>query len=174
MRRLLTRRAVVTRRRLMAALAGTLVAVVATAGGAYAYWTAKGTGSGSVTVGTMQTVTVAAYANEAITNKLYPGGPAGDVLLKVSNPNQFTVTVVAIGSAGSVTADPGHSGCTTTGVTFTPPASPTNFGVGAATGPSTPFVQSITVSGAVSMDATSLSACQGATFHVPVTITVHR
>jgi D-arabinose 1-dehydrogenase-like Zn-dependent alcohol dehydrogenase len=63
--------------------------------------------------------------------------------------------------------DGGHAGCTTTGVTFT---NQTGFSstIGAS---GTTLVH---LPNAASMDATSSSGCQGATFSIPVSITAHK
>ena len=65
---------------------------------------------------------------------------------------------------GTITPDAGHSGCTTTGVTFTDQSGLT-LDIAAST--STQF----TLNGAASMSNASLNACQGATFTIPVTLT---
>ena len=68
--------------------AGIVATLTTTAGAAYAYFTATGSGLGAATVGTMQTVTVSALAGgDAPGSLLYPGGPAADVILRVDNPN---------------------------------------------------------------------------------------
>jgi hypothetical protein len=133
---------------------------------AYAYFTSTGTGSGNASTGTLQPVTVVnAAANPNST--LLPGGPAADVVLRVNNPNSRPVTLVSVTGNGTITADGSHSGCTTTGVTFTN-----------QTGLNVPIAASTTtvvhLAGAASMSAASLSACQGATFSIPVAITVHQ
>ena len=143
------------------------VILVSTGGVAYAYVAASGSGSGGATAGTMQTVTVSALVGgDAPTSQLYPGGPTADVILRLSNPNAFSVQVVGVAANGSVTADGGHAGCTTTGVTFTPPSNP-NITVPAGS-------SLVHLAGAASMSTASVSGCQGATFSIPVTITVHR
>ena len=98
---------------------------LALAGGvAWAYWTAPGAGTASATSGSMQTVAVTALVGgDTPGSTLLPGGAAADVILRVSNPNAFPVQVATIAAAGAITADAGHTACTTTGVTFTPPAS---------------------------------------------------
>ena len=48
---------------------------------------------------------------------LYPGA-TGDVVLKIDNSNPYPVRITAVTGSGAVTADAGHSGCVTTGVTF--------------------------------------------------------
>jgi hypothetical protein len=143
-----------------------LVAMLCTGGIAYAYVGGNGSGSGSASTGTMQAVTVTAFVGpDNPSSKLYPGGPAADVILRVNNPNAYSVTLFSVTGNGTITADVSHPGCTTTGITFSPPASP---GTTLSTGSSL-----VHLSGAASMDTTSLNACQGATFNIPVSITVH-
>ena len=97
----------------------TILACMALVGLVYAAWTTNGTGSGYAKAGTAQSIsTVDVSASTAAT--LYPG-VSGDVLIKLDNPNPYAVTVTAVTGSGSITADAGHSGCTTTGVTFTIP-----------------------------------------------------
>jgi hypothetical protein len=158
-----TRRFVQPRSLLALAVGG----AVLTSGGAYAYVSVSGSGSGSGTTGTMQAVTVEALVGgDTPSSMLYPGGPAADVILRVNNPNSFSVTLYSISGAGAITADASHSGCTTTGVTFTPPASP-NITVPAGT-------SLVHLSGAATMSTASLSACQGATFTIPVSAVFRR
>jgi hypothetical protein len=154
------------RRRLVAVLA--VVGVLAVGGAAFAYFTSSGSGTGGATTGTMSTVTLSATAGSAST-PLYPGG-TGDVSFEVNNPNAYAVTLVSVAlkAGGSITHDAGHSTCTTTGVAFTNqsglsttiPANATNF--------------QVHLFGTVSMGATSSNGCQGATFSIPVTITVEK
>ncbi|BCW50545.1 hypothetical protein [Arthrobacter sp. StoSoilB13] len=140
------------------------------AGTAYAYWATTGIGNGSATNGTMQTVTVdALIPGDTLQTSLVPGGSA-DVVLRATNPNSHAVTVYGIAANGAVTADAAHPGCTTTGVTFTPPAAPLAPTVTIQANTSI----LLTLEGAASMSAASLSACQGAQFNVPVTLEVRK
>jgi hypothetical protein len=147
---------------------GSVVALVAGlgAGTAFAYFTSTGSGSGSGSTGTLQAVTVAAVAGTP-SSTLLPGGPAADVVLNVYNPNTFAVTLVSVTGNGLITADGGHAGCTTTGVTF---SNQTNLSDTIAASDTT----LVHLPGAASMSSSSLSACQGATFSIPVAITVHK
>jgi hypothetical protein len=72
--------------------------------------------------------------------------------------------VNAVTGNGTITPDSGHSGCTTTGVTFT---DQTGLTLDVAASTATQF----TLNGAASMSNASLNACQGATFTIPVTLT---
>ena len=142
-----------------------LVFLLASGGTAFAYFTgALRSAGGSASTGNLQTVTISAtVGGDAPSSKLYPGGPAADVILRVNNPNSYAVKLFSISGNGTITADGSHSGCTTTGVTFTPPGSP-NITVPAGN-------SLIHVSGAATMSTASLNACQGATFSIPVTAT---
>jgi hypothetical protein len=140
----------------------TTVAALSVVGLVYAAWTTNGGGSGYAKAGTAQALTtVDVSASTAAT--LYPGGPAGDVSIRISNPNSYPVKVTGVAGNGSITADAGHAGCTTTGVSFT---DQTGLNISVAAGGQT----TATLSGAASMDNTSLNACQGATFTIPVSI----
>ena len=150
----------------VATIAGVLL--FASAGVAYAFIAGSGSGTGTASAGTMQTVTVSALVGgDAPSATLYPGGPAADVILRANNPNAYSVQIVGVAANGSITADGAHPGCTTTGVTFTPPASP-SITIPAATS------SLVHLASAASMSTASVSGCQGATFAIPVTVTVHR
>jgi predicted phage tail protein len=152
------------RRIAVSALAAALVGMGA--GAAYAYFTSSGSGTGAATAGTLQTVTISATAGSP-TTPLLPGG-TGDVVLQVSNPNAFAVTLVSVTGSGTITVDGAHSGCNASAVTFTDqtslsvsiPASSTNY--------------QVDLPAAASMSAGAANACQGATFSIPVTITVEK
>jgi hypothetical protein len=155
------------RRRRVLGVPIALLAVIVCAVTAIAYFIGTGAGSGSASVGTLQTVTVSAFVGGDTPNSvLLPGGAAADVMLRVNNPNSFSVTLVSATGNGAITPDIGHSSCATTGVTFT---NQTGLTFTVPVGSSL-----IHLPGAASMDATSSSGCQGATFNIPVAITVHK
>jgi hypothetical protein len=135
------------------------------AGAAYAYFTTPGNGTGSAAVGSMQTVTVAA-TTATPGNPLLPGG-TGDVTLEVTNPNAFPVTLLSVATSGTITADASHPGCTTTGVGFTSQTA-LNKSIPASS------TTTIDLKGAAAMGTASSDGCQGATFSIPVTITVQK
>src|ERR1044072_5477802 len=142
----------------------TLIVMVAV-GFVYAAWTTNGSGSGYAKAGTSQalsTVDVSATTSA----RLYPG-QSGHGALKTNNPNPYTVTVTAVslnGPQSGITADGGHSGCTTTGVTFT---DQTGLSLTVNANTATEF----TLNGSAAMSNASLNACQGATFTIPVSLT---
>jgi hypothetical protein len=145
---------------------GVIVACLVAVGLVYAAWTTNGTGDAYAKAGTaaaISTVDVSA----STTATLYPG-VSGDVLIKLDNPNPYAVTVTAISGNGTIAADSGHSGCTTTGVTFTNQTGLT-LSIPAKSGGVDGVLQT-TLSGAASMSNASLNACQGAVFTIPVTI----
>ncbi|MGR0162267.1 hypothetical protein [Paenarthrobacter nitroguajacolicus] len=152
------------------AAATVALCVLGGTGAAYAYWASTGVGAGSAANGTMQTVIVdALVAGDAPQNSLVPGGTA-DVILRATNPNAHAVTIYGVAANGAVTADAAHAACTTTGVTFTPPPVPISPPL--TIQPNSSVL--LTLQGAASMSAASLSACQGAQFRVPVTLEVRK
>ena len=139
----------------------TLIVMVAV-GLVYAAWTTNGSGSGYAKAGTSQALTtVDVSATTPAT--LYPG-QNGDVKLQIHNPNPYNVRVTAVSGNGTITPDAGHSGCTTTGVTFT---NQSGLTIDITANSDT----TATLTGAASMSNASLNACQGAVFTIPVTLT---
>lgn len=155
-----------TRRRWLIGLPVAAGAVTILALPAIAYWTSGGGGSGSGTTGQLQPVTVAAFVGgDATSSFLIPGGSA-DVILRLSNPNAFAVTLVSVTGNGTIVPDGAHAACTTTGVTFTDQTAPTvNIPAGSTL---------VDLPAAASMSVASSNGCQGATFGIPVSVTVHR
>lgn len=151
-------------------LAVALAALLTAGGGAaWAHWSTAGSGTASATARTFETVAVVATgAGDAPDSTLVPGGTA-DVILRVRNPNDFAATVYSVAPSGPVTADAGHPGCTATGVSFTATSAPLTPAVELPPGETLIHLQE-----AAAMDATSQSACQGATFSIPVTLTAIR
>ncbi len=150
---------------------GAIVALVLGlgAGSAYGYLATHGAGTGLAGIGTMQTVTMATAGTPSI--PLLPGG-SGDVVFSVTNPNNFPVSLVgvALEADSAITPDESHFGCTTTegnsAVTLNVPSGDLPVSIPAnATVP-------ISLASAATMAATATSNCQGATFNVPLTITV--
>ena len=135
-------------------------------GAAYAYFSSAGTGSGSASTGTLQQVTLVAVTGTPQTH-LQPGG-TGDVLLSVTNPNASPVQLVSVTGGGALSVRGGTS-CTAAnaGVAFHDQS-----GL-AVTIPAHASSVPVTLANAASMAYASASGCQGATFLIPVTITVH-
>jgi hypothetical protein len=144
-----------------AAVVAALVLALGVAGVAGAAWLASGTGSGNAKATTAQGLTTL-DASADTTAQLFPGG-TGDLVVKIKNPNPYPVQVQTITQNGVPTADGGHSGCTTTGVSLTTVTGATD------NVPANSTVE-FTHTGKVSMDNTSQDACQGATFTIPVSL----
>lgn len=90
--------------------AGTTVAVIATGGIAFAYWTSTGTGNGTATTGTSSAWNVTVDSTDL--QDLTPGGATETVTFHVKNDNtgvqnlQNTVaSVVSTSNAGCTAAD---------------------------------------------------------------------
>ena len=169
----------VRRRTLLVFGAAAALAIGLGAGSAYAYFTSAGSGSSSASVGTTQQVTLVAVTSGSALSTLVPGGTA-DLRVQLNNPNSFSVTIVGISQNGPVTVV-GGSGCTSDSGTW-PSLTLGNSGVSVPTridlsvtvtaGPITNVV--VHVANGASMNTSSASGCQGATFQIPVTVTVRR
>lgn len=156
-----------SRGRTRAVLSGTaaltaVVGVLCVVGVATAYFSTSGSGSGSATVGSALPVTIAAGA--APTAELYPGG-AGDVTVRISNPNAFGVHVGSLAldtSHGQDGFDASPPGCNVgEALEFT---TQTNGGAGwnvPANG-----TLDLDLAGSLHMTDTAANACQAATFTV--------
>jgi hypothetical protein len=140
---------------------------------ALAYFTMTGTGSGSATTGTLQPLVILSATAGSPSSSLLPGSNA-DLLLRVQNPNSGSVNITSVAQAGGVTVV-GNAGCTSD------PAWPGTLGssgvtIPGATGLSIPVAGGATtavhVANAAAMNTSSVSACQGATFQIAVTIGV--
>jgi hypothetical protein len=148
---------------------GAFLAVLLLGGIVFAAWVVTGTGSGYSKARTAAVLTTA-DVSATTSAQLYPGGQ-GDVKVRINNPNPFPVKVTQINPNGAIGSD--LAGCTdvggdptkATGVTFT--AQSLSSGNVVAGGGSL----DLTLANAVSMDNTSVDACQGAVFSIPVSIT---
>ena len=150
----LNRKAVVT--------AGAVLLIAA--GGAYAYWTTTGSGTGSATNGTSVGITI--NQTSTITG-LYPGGPAVALSGNFDNTNSGAVYVGTV-TATLVDVTGGSGGtpaCTTADYTLASPAATVNAdiasgnGVGAWSGPTIQLKNL----------ATNQDACKNATVNLAYT-----
>lgn len=76
------------------------VVVAASAGVAWAVWSATGTGSGAASTVSANAVTVSATTGGA---DMWPGGPGGSLNFTVTNTNPYSVTFTQV-SYGTVTS----------------------------------------------------------------------
>lgn len=144
--------------------AGCAGTVLASAGMAWAYWGLSGSARASVTAGSA--VQLQGTGNTFPEAPLYPGA-AANLKISIQNDNAFAVVVrqITIGP-GAIMADGPHAaaGCHHTGIALPPP--PTIISWTAGRNATTSFVL---VKG-VRMTNESDSACQGATFTVPLAL----
>jgi hypothetical protein len=160
-------------KKLGAALA--VVVVIFAAGIAYAAWTSSGTGSGSAKATTAQALgTVSADVTTiAAADKLYPGQANGKAVIKITNPNPYSVRVtgVSFDTSSYVSSDQGAN-CTDAPATTHPTGVSFNnqSGLTMDVPANSAGTQFTLPAGSVSMNNTSDTLCQGATFTIPVTL----
>ncbi|MDQ1632284.1 MAG: hypothetical protein QOC80_2256 [Frankiaceae bacterium] len=152
-----------TQRLLVVSTAAAALTITGT-GGAYAYWSTTGSGQGAAVTRTMTVATESLTAGDAAPSKQLLPGRSADAVIKVRNPNAFSVTLVSVAGTTPPSAD---NGCSPTGVTF---RDATGLRTGIAAGATTV----VSLPSAVSMSPAAASACQGATFTIPVLIAVQR
>lgn len=138
-------------------LTGAALALFLVGSVVFAAWLVTGNGNGAAQATTADNLVVTPGTT---TPDLYPGS-TGAVKVNVNNPNPFDVTVTSIAANGAITSS--APGCTTTGVTFTAPATTGQVIAAGAT-------LNLTLANAAAMSNASLSACQGSTFSIPVTV----
>lgn len=137
------------------------------AGAAWGYFTTQGSGSAAATVGHVTAVTVLSASGTTATPKLQPGSH-GDLKFNVTNPNSYTVTIVhIIQKTGAVGVSNSKGTCTGTRADISVPAKTVSYTIPTGT-------HAITIVTGAYMGTTSPTGCQGATFSIPVTLTVER
>ncbi len=174
------------RSRRLRRIAAATVGILLTASVAYAAsnWVVglAGGSSGEAQSATIQPLTIAAVASPAAVNQLYPGGN-GDVVVTISNPNPYPVTITGVSLPSATTYANGY---TTSGLgtpvagcaSGTPSDVIWNFASGsnphtltstltvAASGqPNNPLT--VTFTNDASMLAAAPSACAGVWFSMP-------
>src|SRR3954470_19289495 len=160
-------------------------AVVAAVAYGASNWIVGLTGGSSAEAqsGSVSNISVTAVASPAAANLLYPGG-SGDVVVSISNPNSFPVTITAVNLPTNTTYATGYtdSGLTTAtpGVAAADSAVAYRFATGVS-GTShtltTPLVVAaggqahnplkVTLTNAATMGSTSASDCQSQYFEMP-------
>lgn len=144
---------------------GTATVAVMGAGVAVAAWTASGSGTGASQALTAVASTVTA---DTATASLYPGGPAGAVFFTIDNKNPYNVSFDKI-TAISVVSD-NTTACPASKISVpTVPAG--GLAITAVNVPAnTTTAVSKSIPGLVSLDASALDGCQGATFTTTLTL----
>lgn len=140
-------------------------AVLVNAGAAYAYWRLNGAGTGVAVAGTAIELKLQGRSDDS--RPLYPGGTT-NLTVEVTNQNDFPIKITSVVAGdGAVSADPDHraGGCRTTGVVIAAEVLPVAWEVPRNT------IGVFTVPDGLKMTNNSDSACQGATFTIPVRAT---
>jgi hypothetical protein len=99
--------------------------------------------------------------NVAIGSSLRPNGPASNVTVTITNPNNFAVQIASISASSVISDTPGCSG-PNTGVTLD---------LSDVTG-MIPATTTATYASSASMSVSAAQACQGATFSTELTLSV--
>jgi len=157
--------------------------IVVSAGAAFAYFTATGSGTGQAQAASVSNLTITAVAVPSPTNQLYPGA-AGDVVLKITNPNVFPVTITAVQLPANTTYATGYANSNLTspiaGCTSDAGAHPSlvawNFATGSS-GSSHTLIPvtvgannatlTVTMTSDALMGASAPAACEAAYFSMP-------
>lgn len=144
----------VTKKRALVALGACALAMAA---GAIAYFTTTGSGTGTATVGSSSAVTLHA----TVSSTLYPGA-SSPVSFTVDNPSGGSQRVGTI-SLSSITADAGHSSCSTVITGGNPDFTMAAVAVNKTFAPGNGLT--VTPTGTLTMNETGANqdACQGAT-----------
>jgi|tagenome__1003787_1003787.scaffolds.fasta_scaffold20932000_2 hypothetical protein len=140
------------------------VALAVNGGVAWAYWNLSGRGSASAAGGTAVELQVSAVPQPD--SPIYPGATT-DIYVTVTNPNTFAIRVHAFKPGlGPVMADAAHAsaGCVHTGVSIVN----RTYGVSWYVAKKTSRVFGLP--DGIRMTSDSDSACQGASFTVPIAV----
>ncbi|MBL7254933.1 hypothetical protein [Paractinoplanes lichenicola] len=153
-----------TRKAKVLTAAGVASALVAS-GAAWAAWRMSGQARATATVGTV--IPLRGKGVLPFGAALYPGTKTR-LRVQITNDNSFPVAVYRVAQGSTpVEADAAHAaaGCVNTGVVLVRPSYPVAWNIG-------PRKSSIfQIDGAVKMTNASNSACQGATFTIPLLLT---
>jgi hypothetical protein len=135
---------------------GAIVATLALAGGAFAYFTSTGSGTGTATVGSASPITLAG----TITGELYPAGAPAEVSVLVTNSGKGSQYVNKV-HLKEITTDVAHEGCNLSVSGGNPAFTMADIPVEATLAKE---VGSKTVTGSLQMNDTgeSQNACEGA------------
>jgi hypothetical protein len=146
---------------------GAAVAMLASAGIAFALWSGQATGSGraSATTAVEATVTPVDCTPSSCVD-LYPGFTDGDVYFTITNSNPYDITFTDM-SAGAITVDADHADeCPATSITVDSPVTGLNL-----VAPANSTTAQLSIADVVTMIASAPDGCQGATFDIELTLT---
>jgi hypothetical protein len=142
-----------------------VAAVAVNAGVAWAYWTINGTGTGAAQAGAVIELSLKGRSDDD--RPLFPGGTS-DLTVTVTNRNDFPIRITTVSAGeGKTVADEAHraAGCQTTGVVVAKDVHNVSWQVAKNT------IGVFTLADGIRMTNSSDSACQGATFTIPVQAT---
>lgn len=154
------------KRRTVVIAAGIALALGLASGTAFAAFTASATGSGVASVAAAEPVDVTAIVGSPA---LQPGS-SSSLSFVLANPNPYTVTITGIAQRGTAATVSVTGGAACSGVAA-------GVSVPTATSlklPVPPGAHEVTLQTAGVMSTASANGCQGATFHVPVSLEVRR
>lgn len=139
-----------------------VAAVAVNAGAAWAYWRMTGTGTGVAQAGSVIELSLRGRSDDD--KPLFPGGTS-DLTVTVTNRNDFPIEITTVSAgAGRTVADEAHraAGCLNTGVVVAKDVHKVSWQVPRNT------IGVFTLPDGIKMTNSSDSACQGATFTIPV------
>jgi hypothetical protein len=142
-----------------------VAAVAVNAGVAWAYWRVTGTGTGAARAGAVIELSLKGRSDED--KPLFPGGTS-DLTVTVTNENDFGIRITTVSAGkGRTVADEAHreAGCRDTGVVVSADVHKVSWEVRKNT------IGVFTLADGIRMTNSSDSACQGATFTIPVQAT---
>lgn len=142
-----------------------VAAVAVNAGAAWAYWRITGSGTGVAVAGSAIKLDLKGKSDDK--KPLYPGGKS-NLTVTVTNENNFPIEITTLApGSGRPTADAEHreSGCRTTGVVVSKSVHQVSWKVARNT------IGVFTLVDGIEMTNSSDTACQGATFTIPVQAT---
>jgi hypothetical protein len=140
-------------------------AVAVNAGAAWAYWRISGTGTGAAQAGAVIELSLKGRSDEE--KPLFPGGTS-DLTVTVTNRNDFPIRITSVfAGKGKTVADEAHrsAGCLDTGVVVSQDVHDVSWQVPKNT------IGVFTLTDGIRMTNSSDTACQGATFTIPVQAT---
>jgi hypothetical protein len=144
--------------------AAAVTAVVVNAGAAWAYWRVTASETGSARAGS--TVELALRGRSDL-NRPLARGATGNLIVTLTNDNDFPIRITSVSPGpGNVVADGEHrdAGCLATGVSMTRASFVVSWYVAKNT------IGAFTVPEGLTMAAAAGTACQGATFTVPLQV----
>jgi hypothetical protein len=135
-------------------------------GAAFAVWSANGSGTAAAAAKVAQSLTVTAVTPSGPSGaSLYPGGPAGQVYVSITNPNPYAVTITGFTWGTPVSTN--TTACPNSNISLDPGA-PTTASLPVPAGGTLSAVQ---INGVLDLNHAAPDGCQGVAFDVPLTVT---